>query len=193
MKANKMLSATALALLINSFGASSMVFAQELDALTNETCSAEFLNQSIEEGQSAIDLLIKSMELMPECTGSFVDFMVSNNESSAIEIVLAAVSANPENVIDIVVAAVQALPNQRDIILGSVLDTIDDLSTRIDILYAAYGLDRSVDEEIIAELEEVDEQVEEIAELEEAPAPIAPPPPAFNPGANDKPTGISPT
>ena len=193
MKVDKILGATALALIMNNICTTSTAFAQEANTLTNETCSVEFINQYIEQSQSTIEALIKSIELMPECTESFVKFALSNNNTAAVETVLAAVNTNPEQVIDIVVVAIQALPDQKDVILGAVLDTIDDLSTRIDIIYAAYGLSRISGEEVIAELEEVDEPVEEIAELEEAAAPTAPPPPAFNPGANDKPAGISPT
>ena len=196
MKAGKILSATALALLISNVGVTNVASAQELDALTNETCSVDVISEFVKQGENAINALLKSIELMPECTKAFVEHAVSNDTSAVIDIVFAAINAKPEQIVDIVVAAVQVLPDQRDIILGSVLDTVDDLSTRIDIIYAAYGLDRTVepsDEEVIAELEEVDGEVDDVAELEEAAAPTAPPPPAFNPGANDKPAGISPT
>ena len=198
MKTYKILSATALMLLLNPHTISGSVSAEELTKEYKESCSSELIIQSQEQGQSIIDVLLKSIELRPECTSSYVAFVVSNNNAAAIEIVLATVNAHPERVIDIVVAAVEALPEQKYQILGAVLDSIDDLSTRIDILYAVYGIPQATDEEVVAELEEADETIDEtpedeIAEIEEAAAPTAPPPPAFNPGANDKPTGISPT
>ncbi|MCW7551400.1 hypothetical protein NX722_01835 [Endozoicomonas gorgoniicola] len=194
MKAYKILSTTALMLLLNPHTISGSVSAEELTEEYNKSCSSELITQSQEQGQSVIDGLLKSIELRPECTSSYVAFVVSNNNAAAIETVLAAINARPERVIDIVVAAVEALPEQKYQILGAVLDSIDDLSTRIDILYAVYGIPQTTDEEVVAELEEVDETTEdEIAEIEEAAAPTVPPPPAFNPGANDKPIGISPT
>lgn len=192
MKVGRKTSALALALLISSFGSINVVAAQELNTLAIEDCSEDLISESIEKGQSVIDALINSIELHPECTKTFVDFAVGNNNSAAVRLTLAAISARPELLTDIVVAAIQALPDQKYAILGAVLDDIDDLSARIDLIYAVDDALQTTDGETIAELEEVDDEPEEVAELEESPAPVLAPP-VFNPGASDKPSSISPT
>lgn len=145
--------------------------------------------------------LIRATALSVFISGSFLGNIALANVN--IDDVVSAVKANPENALMLAVDFVAESPEQIAEILDAILNQVEDPALRTAIIEAAYEKKNALadsssqanEAEELAELEEVEPETE--AELQEVavptPAIAPPPPPAFAPGSNDKPSGVSPT